>query len=111
MIRPASLSDAAAICGIYNHYVVNTPITFEEETVSVDEMAERIRDTVSALPWLVYEEGGTILGYAYASKWKSRCAYRYSAESTIYLRVDQVRHGTGTRLYTELLAELKQKGL
>ena len=108
MIRSASFSDATAICTIYNHYIINTPITFEEEVVSEDEMAERIRETLSAFPWLVYEESGEVLGYAYASKWRTRFAYRYSAESTIYLRHDQAGRGIGHCLYAQLLSELRK---
>ena len=73
MIRPATLTDAAAIAAIYNHYVLTTSVTFEEDAVATAEMAQRMADTrAAALPWLVWEETGKILGYAYASKWKSR---------------------------------------
>ena len=111
MIRAASTTDAAAICGIYNHYVLNTCITFEEAAVPVPEMAARIEDILSSLPWLVWEEGGAILGYAYASKWKSRAAYRYSAESTVYLRQDVTGRGLGRKLYEQLLVDLRQAGM
>jgi len=74
-------------------------------------LAERIKETLSAFPWLVYEEHGEILGYAYASKWRGRCAYRYSAESSIYLRHDRVSRGTGLKLYAQLLAELRNSRL
>lgn len=109
MLRPATLADAAAIAGIYNHYVGNTIVTFEEEAVSAKEMAGRIREVTAALPWLVWAEGGRILGYAYASKWKSRCAYRYAAEATVYLDKAATGRGLGTKLYTALIAELKKK--
>ena len=86
MIRSATTADAAAIAAIYNHYVLNTSVTFEEDAVPANEMAQRITDTLEAeLPWLVWEEHGRVLGYCYASKWKSRCAYRYSVETTVYL--------------------------
>ena len=111
MIRSISPSDAPAICAIYNYYILNTPITFEEEAVSEDEMTQRIRETLSAFPWLVYEEQGEVLGYAYANKWKGRCAYRFSAESTIYLRHDQVGRGAGSKLYAQLLSELRKNRL
>jgi L-amino acid N-acyltransferase YncA len=111
MIRAISLSDAYAICAIYNHYIANTPITFEVEAVSEAEMSGRIRETLSSFPWLVYEESGEVLGYAYASKWKGRSAYRYSAESTIYLRDGQGGRGIGHRLYSQLLSELRNRGL
>ena len=111
MIRAISLTDASALCSIYNYYVANTPITFEVEAVSEDEMAGRMRETLSSFPWLVYEESGEVLGYAYASKWKGRCAYRYSAESTIYLRDGRTGRGIGYRLYAQLISELRKAGL
>jgi L-amino acid N-acyltransferase YncA len=111
MIRLANPTDAAAICEIYNHYVLQTPITFEEEAVTESEMAGRIAETLAVFPWLVWEDAQGLVGYAYASKWKGRCAYRYSAESTVYLRHDQVGHGMGRKLYQELIGQLGQAGL
>lgn len=111
MIRPASTSDAAAICAIYNPYVLGTCITFEEEAVSESEMATRIKETTSTLPWLIWEGQGEVIGYAYASKWKGRCAYRYSVESTIYLRPDATGRGIGPQLYGRLLSDLRQAGM
>jgi L-amino acid N-acyltransferase YncA len=111
MIRPATTADAAAIAGIYNHYVLNTVITFEEEPISVSEMTERIKEVTAALPCLVVVEEGKLLGYAYANKGKSRCAYRYSVESTVYFDPAATGRGLGTQLYTALIAELKQRSL
>jgi phosphinothricin acetyltransferase len=90
--------------------VVNTIITFEEESVPVGEMAGRIADVQAAgLPWIVWEEGRRVLGYAYASKWKSRCAYRYAVESSIYLDKDATGKGLGTKLYVALIDALRAK--
>ena len=111
MIRSASEADAAAICSIYNHYVLNTCITFEEEAVPEADMRVRIRETITSLPWLVLEDDKGVAGYAYASRWKSRCAYRYSVESTVYLRHDAIGQGFGKRLYQRLLSELRHAGL
>jgi phosphinothricin acetyltransferase len=111
MIRPATGADAAQICEIYNHYIVHTAVTFEEEPVGVNEMALRISETVPHLPWLVWEGGGRVLGYCYANKWKGRCAYRYSVEATVYLRPDVSGRGLGTKLYSALLDELRQRKL
>jgi len=110
MIRSATTADAAALAGIYNHYVANTIITFEEEPVRAPEMAHRITETLAAgLPWLVEaEESGRVLGYAHASKWKSRCSYRYSAEATVYLEKSATGRGLGTRLYAAVIAELRE---
>jgi phosphinothricin acetyltransferase len=109
MIRPATTADAAAICAIYNHYVLQTTITFEESPVTPEEMESRIGETLQALPWLVWEHDGAIQGFAYASKWKGRCAYRHSAEVTVYLDPKSVGHGIGSRLYEALLVDLGQR--
>jgi phosphinothricin acetyltransferase len=109
MLRRATTADAAALAGIYNHYVAHTIITFEEEPVSAAGMAQRIGETLAdGFPWFVWAEpDGRILGYAHASKWKSRCSYRYSAETTVYLDKSATRRGLGTKLYTAVIAELR----
>ena len=112
MLRPATTADAAAIAEIYNHYVLHTIITFEEEAVPAAEMAQRITEVLGAgLPWFVWEEAGRVLGYAYAGKWKSRCAYRYAVESSIYLSQDATGRGLGTELYVALIDALRGKGI
>ena len=112
MIRPVTTNDAESITRIYNHYVLNTIITFEEQAVSVQEMCRRITEVTSAsLPWLVAEQDGQIAGYAYAAKWKTRYAYRFSVESSVYLAPEFFGRGLGTKLYTALLTKLKEKGL
>jgi len=112
MLRSATVADAAAIAGIYNPYVLNTIITFEEEAVSEAEMSQRITDVLGAgLPWFVWEESGRVLGYAYAGKWKSRCAYRYAVESSIYLAAEATGRGFGTKLYVALIDALRAKGI
>jgi len=111
MIRLATTDDAASIAAIYNHYVLNTSISFEEEAVSNAAMAARIRETTESLPWLVSEDEGEVLGYAYASKWKARGAYRYSVESTVYLKHGTTGQGLGTKLYDRLLSDLRSRGM
>jgi len=106
MLRLVSPADAAAIAAIYNHYVSNTMVTFEEELVSDAAMAERIAQVTRTHPWLIDEENGEIRGYAYASPWRPRASYRHSAESTIYLAHTCTGRGVGTALYRELLARL-----
>jgi len=81
MIRKVTLEDAAQICEIYNYYIENTVVSFEETPVTTQKMASRIQEIIPSLPWIVYEVKNQITGYAYASKWKGRCAYRYSVES------------------------------
>ena len=112
MIRAATTADAAAIAAIYNHYVLHTIITFEEEAVGVADMAQRITEILGAgLPWFVWQENDRVLGYAYAGKWKSRCAYRYSVESSIYLAQEATGRGLGTKLYVALVEALRTKGI
>ena len=72
-------------------------------------MRNRIIEITSFLPWFVYEEEGQIIGYAYANKWKGRCAYRFSVESTIYLKNGQQGKGIGSKLYTALLEVLRER--
>ncbi|GFO53515.1 N-acetyltransferase [Geomonas sp. Red276] len=107
MIRSVTRDDAEAICRIYNHYILNTPITFEEEALTVSEMAARIDEYTREYPWVVYEDEGGIRGYAYAGKWKGRSAYRFTVESSIYLDASATGRGLGSLLYGELLAQLK----
>jgi L-amino acid N-acyltransferase YncA len=109
MLRACTPSDASQICSIYNHYVLETVVTFEEVPVRIEDMARRIADVSSRLPWLVYEHDGEIYGYAYATNWKERSAYRYSVESTVYLAPRVARQGIGTLLYLELLKALRDK--
>lgn len=111
-IRAAVTADAAGIAAIYNHYVAHTVVTFEEEAVSADEIARRMEDVRSAsLPWLVADQAGRIAGYAYASKWRARSAYRFSTEITVYLGPEDGGRGIGSALYDELFPMLRARGL
>lgn len=110
MIRDATAADAPAICAIYNPYVLSTVITFEEAPVAPAAMAERIEEIRRAHPWLVAEEGGQIAGYAYAGPWRTRTAYRFAVETTIYLAPAHTGRGIGRTLYEALLAELSRRG-
>jgi len=111
MIRSATTDDAEVICAIYNHYVMNSIVTFEETPVSTDDMAERISDVLPSLPWLVFESAGRVVGYAYASAWKSRCAYRFAAESTVYVAPEATGARIGTQLYEAIIVELRARSL
>jgi len=111
VIRPVTSADAASIAAIYNHYVRNTIVTFEEVPVAVDEMARRIAETTTSYPWFVSEDDGKLQGYAYASSWKRRSAYRLAAESTVYLAPEAVGRGLGRPLYGTLIAEMRSRGL
>lgn len=111
MVRSVATQDIPRICEIYNHYIENTCITFETETISNDEMEKRIEVVISIFPLLVYVEEDIVQGYAYATKWKGRPAYKYSAESSIYIAAETKRRGFGTQLYKDLLNELKHLGI
>jgi len=109
-IRSATTNDSAAITAIYNHYICNTAITFEEVEVTPEQMAQRINTVKSSsLPWLVAELSGHVVGYAYAGNFHTRSAYRFTVEATIYLADTASGQGIGTKLYTELLSILKQQ--
>lgn len=109
MIRPATPADADALARIYNHYITNTIVTFEEAAIDSADMARRVAEVVAAeLPWIVVEQEGLVLGYAYASNWKRRTGYRFSVESTVYLAPEATGKGLGTTLYERLLAILAE---
>jgi L-amino acid N-acyltransferase YncA len=110
-VREIQNTDAGSVCGIYNYYIENTVITFEEAVVTADEMLRRIRAVrSSSLPWFVAERGKEILGYAYAGRWKERSAYRFAVEATVYVRQELGKSGIGSRLYARLLPELSRLG-
>lgn len=110
-LRDATVGDAAAIAAIYNHYVESTVISFEEAPVAADTMAARIADVQQGeLPWLVALVDGKIAGYAYATKWRVRAAYRFSVESSVYIDKDSAGLGLGTALYTALIERLRLAG-
>jgi len=106
-IRAVRSADAPAVCGIYNHYVLHTTITFEQEPVTAPDMAARIADVGAAYPWLVAESEGGVIAYAYATRWRSRAAYDRTVESTIYVKSDAQGAGIGYPLYMALLEALR----
>ena len=110
MIRNVHPKDSEEIANIYNYYINNTIVTFEESQVMPDDIKEQILLVTQKLPWIVYEEGNKIIGYAYASEWKSRCAYKYSVETTVYLKHKHEGKGIGTLLYIQLIDTLKELG-
>lgn len=111
-VRDATAGDPEAIAGIYNHYIRDTIVTFEEDPIDAAEMARRMDAVRSAsLPWLVAELDGRIVGYAYAGPWKPRVGYRYTAEISVYLQPDAGGRGLGTALYTRLFEILAWRGI
>ena len=109
-IRPANLADAQAIQAIYAPYVEKTAITFEYEVPSVQEFEKRISNTIERYPYLVAEEDGQVLGYAYASTYYARTAYDWTTELSIYLHEDARGRGLGSQLYDALEKELRKRG-
>jgi L-amino acid N-acyltransferase YncA len=110
MIRIASSADAARIAEIYRPYVEKTAITFEEAAPTEEEMAAKIAKVGSAFPFIVCEEGGELLGYAYATRYRERAAYRWSLEDSVYLREDAVGRGHGRALLGVLIELLRELG-
>ena len=108
--RPVSSADIEAIADIYNHYVENSVVSFEEATVSVVEIGERVaKVSANGLPWFVAEDAqSNILGFAYASPWKTRSAYRFTVELTVYLASEAISQGWGTKLYSAVVRDLKE---
>lgn len=111
LIRAAAPTDAEAVCAIYNPYVLGTAVTFEEVAVTADDMRQRIAEVTVALPWLVAEQDGQVVAYAYATRWRTRAAYRYSVESTVYVKQGRQGRGIGSALYRTLLNDLHTRGL
>jgi L-amino acid N-acyltransferase YncA len=111
VIRPATTIDCAAMTRIYNHYVWNTIVTFEEEPVTSNEMTTRLRNASSTdMPWLAVDYDGRLVGYACASRWEGRRAYRFAAETAVYLDPTYRRRGLGSKLYARLLSLLRRDG-
>jgi len=110
-IREVQPSDAKVLADIYNYYISNTIVTFEEVEISEKEMLSRITDVTEKYPWLVLEDNTSVVGYAYSSAWKSRGAYRYSAEVSVYLRHGISGKGYGSALYEELFKRLDKTSI
>lgn len=110
MLRIATEADIPAILEIYAPYVLNTTYTFEYDVPCLRSFTQRFLDITAQFPWLVWEEEGEILGYAYASPPYTRAAYRWCAEPSVYLKPSAHRRGLGTKLYAALETILKEQG-
>jgi L-amino acid N-acyltransferase YncA len=106
----AEAGDAAACAAIYAPYVRDTAITFEWDPPSEAEMAARIEASRKTHAWLVAEENGRVFGYAYGGPFKSRAAYRWSCEVSVYVELGRRRTGAGRALYEELFTRLAARG-
>ena len=111
IIRSATTEDATEILQIYSYYIENTAITMEYAVPTVEEFKERIRNTMENYPYLVAEQGGKIIAYAYAGKFHPRAGFSYCAEISIYVDKDAKRCGMGRRLYEAIEEKLKRQGV
>lgn len=110
MLRIAMETDIPAMLEIYRPYVENTTVSFEYAVPTREEFLERFRTVTAQFPWLVWEEAGKILGYAYAARPFARQAYWWCAEPSIYLESTAQGQGIGRRMYLALEQILKQQG-
>jgi phosphinothricin acetyltransferase len=110
-VRTATIDDAEEMLDLYRPYVSETAISFEVEVPSLDEFRRRVSAGQGAFPWLAYEADSKIMGYAYAGAFRSRPAYSWSVESTVYVRRGAERQRIGSELYRLLLELLKDQGV
>jgi L-amino acid N-acyltransferase YncA len=111
LIRVATIDDAEGIAAIYAPIVVGTAISFETSPPGPGVMRERIAETLKSFPWLVCEDtSGSVNGYAYAGRHRERPAYRWSIDTTVYVREDARGQGVGKALYEALLGQLVDLG-
>lgn len=107
-IRPVRETDAASCLKLYSKYVVNSAVSFEIEPPTLKEFEQRVNLISQRFPFLIAEENGALLGYAYASAYRDRLAYQWSVEVSIYVEDDSKRSGVASQLYTLLFEELKR---
>lgn len=111
MIRDVHLNDAEVLTVMYNHYIETSGVTFEETLIDSKEMRSRI-DRIhfeKGFPYLVYMVDGVVLGYAYATTFRERDAYRHTVESTVYVDPRHFGKGIGKQLYSALIEQLKEQ--
>lgn len=112
IVRDAAAADLPRIAEIYEHYVLNSIATFEEEAPGLPEMSARFRDLASAgFPWLAAETPEGVAGYAYAAPWRDRSGYRYVVEDSVYVAPGRLRRGVGTALLGELVSRCTAAGM
>ncbi len=113
MIRDAKLTDAKAICDIYNYYISDTVVTFEETMLASSDIKKRMLALQAEnYPWLVaFNDSDQLIGYAYAAKWRERFSFRFTAEVTVYLSPQHSGKGVGSSLYKALFRVLKDRGI
>lgn len=110
MIRPVNIDDAEALLGIYNYYVEHSAVTFDLEPISIEAFKSKIALITANYPFIVFEDQDEILGYAYGSQFRPRPAYRFTVESTVYVKHNVHGRQIGSKLYKVLLELLKEGG-
>jgi L-amino acid N-acyltransferase YncA len=110
LIRPFQPGDEHAIAAIYNHYILHTTVTFEEQPLSPAQMRERIDSYRQHHPWLVCDQDCEVVGYAYGAKFHARAAFRHTLEASVYLKAGCERQGLGRALYQALIPMLAAQG-
>ena len=110
-IRKAREEDATAMLAIYAPYVQKTAISFEYDVPTLEEFRQRIRRVTARYPWLVAEDNGRVVGYAYASAFHERAAYQWAVETSIYIDQRERQKGIGRLLHDALETALKQQGI
>ena len=111
MIRPIQPQDTQSICDIYNYYVANTIVTFDEQDIPVETMKDKIAAVTEKGIWNVYEVDGRVAGYAYANMWKTKPAYRFCMETTVYIDPEMTGKGIGPRLYADLIEQISSRDI
>ena len=112
IVRAATADDAPALAAIYGHHCCHGFGTFEEAAPSAPDMAGRVKAVQDrGLPYLVAEVDGTVAGFAYASPFRPRAAYRYTVEDSVYIAPDRMGQGLGKALLTEVIAACEAMGL
>ena len=111
IIRSANENDAEAVRRIYEPCILNTAVTFEYDVPTVDDFAERISSTLKKYPYLIAEQDGKAIGYAYAGPFHTRAAFAWAAEWSVYIDCNARRMGIGQKLYTVIEEKLKAMGI
>ena len=109
-IRSINEKDIRQVLNIYNWYIENTSYTLETERLNFAQFRNRIRDITAFYPWIVLEDNGIILGYAYLSSFNQRSAYQWSADLSLYLHHDSIHQGLGSMLYKEIEKRAIEQG-
>lgn len=110
-IRRARVADVRQMLAIYDYFVRNTAVSFEYETPTQEEFSKRLSEHIALYPWLVWEENGRVLGYAYAGKAFERAAYAWNAEISCYLAEEIRGKGIGRKLYAAIEDILRRQGV